>query len=242
MVIVVNQAYATKYLPGGSPVGPAGRSCGARTERIVGVVGDVKDTPADAGGASGVLVSAFADLVPVGEPRRAHGGRSVGDHADLRRLLHAMDPELPLADVRPLEDIAAAANGQRRFVLAMILLFAATATLLAIVGAYGVLTWSVRQRSRELGIRVALGAARSQVLALVVRQGIWFGVAGMIGGLALAFASTKVLQTLLFGVSPRDGWAYAAAGAAMLALTVLAALGPALTATRTNPVEVLRLE
>jgi ABC-type antimicrobial peptide transport system permease subunit len=140
-----------------------------------------------------------------------------------------MDPELPLADVRPLEDIAAAANGQRRFILAMILLFAATATLLAIVGAYGVLTWSVRQRSRELGIRVALGAARSQVLALVVRQGIWFGIAGMIGGLVMAFASTTVLQTLLFGVSPRDGWAYATAGATMLALSVLAALGPALT-------------
>src|SRR4026207_1754740 len=114
----------------------------------------------------------------------------------------------------------AGATGQRRFILAMILLFAGTATLLAIVGAYGVLTWSVRQRSRARGIRVAagaaggrgagrgggaggprvrgaLGGARRWVLGLVVRQGIWFGITVMIGGLLMALASTRVLQTLL---------------------------------------------
>ena len=241
MVIVVNQAYASKYFPGGSPVGQEVDLWGAH-RRIVGVVGDVKDTPAD----PAALPAFWYPHPQISFPSLSLVVRTTGAPAaatgDVRRLLHSMDPELPLADVRPLEDIAAAANGQRRFILAMILLFAGTATLLAIVGAYGVLTWSVRQRSRELGIRVALGAARSQVLALVVRQGIWFGIAGMIGGLGMAFASTTVLQTLLFGVSPRDGWAYATAGATMLALSVLAALGPALTATRTNPVEVLRLE
>ena len=241
MVIVVNQAYASKYFPGGSPVGQEVDLWGAH-RRIVGVVGDVKDTPAD----PAALPAFWYPHPQIPFPSLSLVVRTTGAPSaatgDLRRLLHSMDPELPLADVRPLEDIAAAANGQRRFILAMILLFAATATLLAIVGAYGVLTWSVRQRSRELGIRVALGAARSQVLGLVVRQGIWFGIAGMIGGLVMAFASTTVLQTLLFGVSPRDGWAYATAGATMLALSVLAALGPALTATRTNPVEALRLE
>src|SRR4029078_4770204 len=90
-----------------------------------------------------------------------------------RPLLRSLDAELPLAEVRTLDEIASAANGQRRFILAMILLFAGAATVLALVGAYGVLTWSVRQRSRELGIRVALGAARGQVLGLVVRQGVW---------------------------------------------------------------------
>ncbi len=124
----------------------------------------------------------------------------------------------------------------------MILLFAGAATVLALVGAYGVLTWSVRQRSRELGIRVALGAARGQVLGLVVRQGLWFAGVGLVGGLLVALASSRVLETLLFGVSPRDGWTFAVAGGAMLVLTVLAALGPALSATKTNPVEALRAD
>jgi len=172
--------------------------------------------------------------------------RTAGDPsamtADVRRLLRSLDAELPMAEVRTLDEIASAANGQRRFILAMILLFAGAATVLALVGAYGVLTWSVRQRSRELGIRVALGAARGQVLGLVVRQGLWFAGVGMVGGLLVALASSRVLETLLFGVSPRDGWTFAVAGGAMLVLTVLAALGPALSATKTNPVEALRAD
>jgi ABC-type antimicrobial peptide transport system permease subunit len=241
MVIVVNQAFAKKYFPDTGAVGQQLDLWGAH-RTIVGVVGDIKDTPTDAAAIPAfwyphpqITFRAMSLVVrTTGDPSALTG--------DVRRLLRRLDPELPLAEVRPLEDIAAAANGQRRFILAMILLFAATATVLAIVGAYGVLTWSVRQRSRELGIRVALGAARAQVLVLVLRQGVRFGVVGLLGGLVLAFASARVLQTLLFGVSPRDGAAYAFAAVAMLALSVVAALGPALTATRTNPVDVLRLE
>jgi predicted permease len=241
MVIVVNQAFAKKYFSDTSAVGQQLDLWGAH-RTIVGVVGDIKDTPTDTAAIPAfwyphpqITFRAMSLVVrTTGDPSALTG--------DVRRLLRTLDPELPLADVRPLEDIAAAANGQRRFILAMILLFAATATVLAIVGAYGVLTWSVRQRSRELGIRVALGAARTQVLVLVLRQGVRFGVVGLLGGLVLAFASARVLQTLLYGVSPRDGAAYAFAAVAMLALSVVAALGPALTATRTNPVDVLRLE
>jgi ABC-type antimicrobial peptide transport system permease subunit len=147
-----------------------------------------------------------------------------------------------LADVLTLDDIAIAANAQRRFLLAMIGLFSGAAILLAVVGAYGVLTWTVQQRGREMGIRVALGAQRSQVLSLVVGQGLWLGLGGLAGGLLVALASGRVLQTLLFGVSPRDGWTFGIAGGVMLVLTVLAALGPALSATRTNPVEALRAD
>jgi predicted permease len=240
-VLVVNRALATKFFGTIDPVGHRADLWGEK-RTIVGVVNDIKDSPADA---SAVPAFWFPHAqVPFSE--MALVVRTAGDPsamtADVRRLLRSLDAELPLAEVRTLEDIASAANGQRRFILAMILLFAAAATLLALIGAYGVLTWSVRQRSRELGIRMALGAARGQVLGLVVRQGLWFGGLGLAGGLLVALASSRVLQTLLFGVSPRDGWTFGIAGAAMLLLTILAALGPALSATRTNPVEALRAD
>jgi predicted permease len=240
-VIIVNEALARKFFGKIDPVGHQADLWGEK-RTIVGVVNDIKDSPADAS-----AVPAFwfpHSQIPFSE--MALVVRTTGDStamiADVRRLLRSLDAELPLAEVRTLDEIASAANGQRRFILAMILLFAGAATVLALVGAYGVLTWSVRQRSRELGIRVALGAARGQVLGLVVRQGLWFAGVGLAGGLLVALASSRVLQTLLFGVSPRDGWTFVIAGGTMLVLTILAALGPALSATRTNPVEALRAD
>jgi putative ABC transport system permease protein len=160
----------------------------------------------------------------------------------VRELLRARDPELALAQIETLDDIARAANGQRRFLLAMIALFTGAALVLALVGAYGVLTWTVRQRRRELGIRLALGAERKHVLSLVVGQGLRLGLFGLGAGFVVALASGQALRTLLYGVSPRDAFTFGIAGAAMLLLSAAAALGPAWSATRTNPVEVLRLE
>jgi len=105
-----------------------------------------------------------------------------------------------------------------------------------------VLTWTVRQRRRELGIRVALGADRKHVLSLVVGQGVRLGLIGLAAGLLIALAAGRILQSLLYGVSSRDGVTFGVAGMAMLALSAIAALFPALLASRTNPVEVLRLE
>jgi macrolide transport system ATP-binding/permease protein len=240
-VLVVNHALVAKFFGAVDPIGHQAEAWGEK-RTIVGVVSDIKDSPADS---SAVPAFWFPHAqIPVSEMAlvvRTAGNPSAMT-ADLRRLIRSFDPELPLAEVRTLDDIASAANGQRRFILAMLLLFAGAATVLALVGAYGVLTWSVRQRSRELGIRVALGAARGQVLGLVVGQGLWFAGLGLAGGLLVALASSRVLQTLLFGVSPRDGLTFGIAGGAILTLTILAALGPALSATRTSPVEALRAE
>lgn len=240
-VLVVNSALAAKYFPEEQAVGRLADVFGEK-RTIVGVVGDVKDTPSDV-----AAQPAFWFPHPqMTYPTLSLVIRTSSDPAAIvgpvRQLLRARDPELALAQIETLEAIARAANGQRRFLLAIIGLFTGAALVLAIVGAYGVLTWTVRQRRRELGIRVALGAERKHVLSLVVGQGLRLGLFGLGAGLAVALASGRILQTLLYGVSARDVLTFGIAGAAMLVLSAAAALGPAWSATRTNPVEVLRLE
>ena len=240
-VIVVNRAFQTTYLPHESAVGRQIALWGSKPT-IVGVVGDVKDTPADRAAIPAFWWPVTQNPFPTMSLVVRTGGDPAALGAEVRGLLHGLDPELPLADVLTLDDIALAANGQRRFLLAMIGLFSAAAILLAMVGAYGVLTWTVQQRSREMGIRVALGAQRSQVLSLVVGQGLWLGVGGLISGLLVALAAGSVLQRLLYGVSPRDLSTFVTVALVMLVLSAVAAFGPAWAATRANPVEALRAD
>jgi len=240
-VLVVNRALVTKYFPGEGAVGRLADVWGEK-RTIVGVVGNVKDSPSDAA----AQPAYWFPHSQVTFPTMSLVIRTTGDPAGLaglvRRVLHARDPALALAQIETLDNIARAANGQRRFLLAIIALFTGAALVLAVVGAYGVLTWTVRQRRRELGIRVALGAERRHVLSLVIGQGLRLGLFGLGAGLIVALASGRILQTLLYGVSPRDSFTFAVAGLAMLVLSGAAALAPAWLATRTNPVEVLRLE
>jgi predicted permease len=240
-VLVVNRALVARFFPEERAIGRVVEVFGDK-RTIVGVVGDIKDTPSDIAAlpaywfpypqvpfsAMTLVIRTSADPTSIVGP--------------IRQVLRARDPELALAQIATLEDIARAANGQRRFLLAIIALFTGAALVLAIVGAYGVLTWTVRQRRRELGIRVALGAERKHVLSQVVGQGVRLGVLGLAGGLLMALAAGRILQTLLYGVSPRDAFTFGIASAAMLVLSAAAALGPAWLASRTNPVEVLRLE
>jgi predicted permease len=241
-VVVVNRAFARKYLAGGPVVDRVVEFWDTKAA-IVGVVGDVKDQPADA-----EAVPAF--WWPIAQnPMRAVTlvVRTATDdplviEPDLRQVLARLDAQLPLAEVRTLESIAGNANAQRRFLLAMTLLFAVVALALAALGAYGVLSWTVRQRTRELGIRMALGADRRSVLRLVVGQGLRLAAVGLVVGLALALASGQVVARLLYGMSPRDAVTFLAAALVMLAISAVATLGPAVTATRTSPVEALRTD
>ena len=240
-MVIVNEALASRYFPGENSLGRV-LSIWDRPRTIVGIVASVKDSPTDA-----MAVPAFwwphaqqafaVEMLVVRTDRDA-----LEIVPELRRVLARLDPELPLADIRALDDVAAAATGQRRFVLAMTALFAGAALLLAAVGAYGVLAWTVRQRTRELGVRVALGARRQDVLLLVLTHGGRLALAGIVTGSIAALASGRVLQALLYGVSPRDAGTFAAAGGAMFVISCLAAAGPAWAATRANPVEALRLE
>jgi ABC-type antimicrobial peptide transport system permease subunit len=151
-----------------------------------------------------------------------------------------MDPELPLADVRTLEEVRHESVAQPRFLAFLLGAFAATALLLAVTGIYGTLAYLVAQRTYEMGVRMALGAHPSAIRGLIVRQGLVITLAGVIVGVPAAYALSRVLAHLLYGVAPTDAATFIAVPC-VLALTALAAAYfPARRATRVDPIIALR--
>jgi ABC-type antimicrobial peptide transport system permease subunit len=172
--------------------------------------------------------------------------RTRGDAEDavagLRAAVRALDPSLPLSRVRVMEDVVRASLARPRLTAALMTVFSAAAAALAAVGLYGVLSYAVARRSREFGVRMALGAERDDVIGLVARRGLGLAVLGLAVGLAGAFAASRAVESLLFGVEPHDPWSFATSAALLLAVAALASLVPAWRATRVHPVEALRSE
>jgi putative ABC transport system permease protein len=172
--------------------------------------------------------------------------RTSGDPAALgepiRRALAGLDPALPISEMRPLADYVTEARGAQRFTMILAAAFAAVALLLAAVGLYGVVAYSVAQRRREFGVRLALGALPAQVRALVVGQGVRVAAAGLAVGIPAAILVANLLRSQLFGVSPRDPWSYAAAIALLFAAAVSASWFAARRASSASALEALRAE
>ncbi|HEX6737162.1 MAG TPA: FtsX-like permease family protein, partial [Vicinamibacteria bacterium] len=162
--------------------------------------------------------------------------------AEVRAAVTALDPRLPIHDLRPLEDYARAARATRRFTMLLAAAFAAGALALTCVGVYGVLAYAVARRRREFGVRRALGAGGPQLLRQVMQEGLRFALAGCLGGLAGALLASRLLEAQLYAVDPRDPFTYAAAAAAILAGAALACWVPARRAMAVSPMEALRLE
>jgi ABC-type antimicrobial peptide transport system permease subunit len=158
----------------------------------------------------------------------------------LKREVKALDPRLALANVRTLDAVVAESLARQRFSVTVIACFAASALALAMVGLYGVIALSVGQRRREIGVRMALGARPSDVLRLVVGEGLRITMAGTLLGLIGAFALSRLVSSLLYGISATDGTTYAASAAAVVAVTLLATLVPARRATRVDPTSALK--
>jgi predicted permease len=215
---------------------------------IVGVVGDVRDNGVDQP-ATAVVYWPMAVTDFWGEeefvPRSmAYVLRSprVGTESfleEVRAAVWGVNPRLPLAQVRTLDEILQDSMARTSFTLVMLGIAAATALLLGGVGIYGVTAYSVAQRSREIGVRMALGARRSDVSRLVLRQGLALAVAGVAVGLAGAVALTRLMSALLFEVQPLDPATFAAAGVGAALLALAASWLPARRAARVDPVETL---
>jgi putative ABC transport system permease protein len=160
----------------------------------------------------------------------------------LRRVIWDIDAEATVPEVHTLEEVMAQSVAQRRFQMMLVLLFAAAALALAAFGTYGVLAYAVTRRTAEMGIRMALGAERGDVLRMVLRQGMLPVLAGLGVGAAAALAIGRYLESLLFHVSPRDPVAFGVSGAVLLLVSAAACLIPARRATRVNPIDALRFE
>jgi putative ABC transport system permease protein len=160
----------------------------------------------------------------------------------IRSEIHRVAPDLPIESNSTMDEAVAASVAQPRFRMVLLALFAMAATLIATCGLYGLMAYPVTQRRREIGVRMALGAARGAVLRLVLMRALRIVVAGLMVGLAGAAGVTRVLQTFLFGVTPTDPIAFAIVTLLLLAVGLMAAWLPARRATRIDPCAALRAE
>jgi putative ABC transport system permease protein len=160
----------------------------------------------------------------------------------VRMVVRSLDPEQPVADVARMEDRLRASLSMQRFQLDLLGAFAVVALVLAAVGVYGVLSYSVRLRMHEIGVRMALGATGSDVLRMTARHGLALGVAGILIGVVAALGVTRMMASLLFGIQPNDAATFLGASLVLLAVVGIATLVPSARAARTDPMAVLRAE
>jgi putative ABC transport system permease protein len=160
----------------------------------------------------------------------------------IRKEVQAIDPDQPIAAVKPMTEWVESSVAAPRYRTTLLALFAALAMVLAATGIYGVMSYSVAQRTHEIGVRMALGARRFDVLKLVVRQGMLLTIIGVIVGLGGAFALTRVMSSLMFGVTTKDPITFVAVAALLVVVAFIACFVPARRATKVDPLVALRYE
>jgi putative ABC transport system permease protein len=248
LVAVINQAAARTYWPNQDPVGKRVRMLGrlgrARQDwtTIVGVIADARtESLADAG-----IPQMYLDIYQRPAKFIAFYVRGQVDPAaipaQVRAQIQSVDAQLPVFRAETLDDVLSSSLSVRRFSMEMVALFAATALLLAALGIYGTISFLVNEQSREIAIRLALGAQRSNILRMVLRQGLTLAAAGATVGLVGALIVSRLMAGLLFGVSPYDLSTFAGVTAVLTAVAIAASYVPALRAMRLDPIATLHAE
>lgn len=254
---VVSEAFADRFWPNDAAIGRGVRCCNANGPfyRITGVTGPVRTHGLDR--APGQVVYFPMMPFPSGSDAsersgiegwpvymymvvRARPGHEMSLLPAITRLVNELDAQVPITEITSMEDVVAKSLARRSFTMMLLVTAAVLALLLSGVGIYGVISYIVAQRRGEIGIRMALGAQRGAVHAMVVRQSLGMVVAGVAIGLAVSFATTRVLGALLFGVSPTDPLVLAAATAVLILLAAAASYAPTRRASQVDPVEALR--
>ena len=245
-VVIINDVLARRFWPGGDAVG---KRLGFEDDEgkqewreVVGIVGNVKHERLDAEAKPEVFVPYrqaprnFMTLVV----------RTSSDPASMiaaiREQVLAIDKDQPVFDIKTMEERLSKAVAQSRFIMLLLAVFSALALALSAIGIYGVMAYTVSQRTHEIGIRMALGAQSRDVLRMVVRQGMTLAMTGVVIGLVAAFALTRVMTSLLYGVTATDPWTFSVVALVLSAVALLAIIIPARRATRIDPMEALRYE
>jgi putative ABC transport system permease protein len=242
---IVNEAFVRKHMPTEDPLGKQ-ISVWMNKENpfgeIVGVVGDVKERTLDKEPEPTIYYIhshlAYGEMVFV--LRAENDAMALAEPA--RKIINGMDPELPVSQVRTMETVVRQTFASQQFSAVLLGGFSLSSLLLAAIGIYGLLAYSVTQRTREIGLRVALGAEPGSIIRMVVASGARMVITGAAAGLAAALALSGLLKSLLFGIGPRDPLTFIVAPAIFVAVALVAAYVPARRAARVSPMEALRTE
>jgi len=244
-IAVISEAAARQFWPGESPLGKRihiAVSMGVREEprEVVGVVGDVRTRSLALEPVPVIYVPATQYVADEMTILARTPGNPMAALPLVKTTLASIDHEVAISRVRTMEDVVAASVAQPRFRMTLLAVFAVVSLMLAAIGVYGMVAFSVNQRRTELGLRLALGAKPRDLLRLVLRQGITPVAVGLVCGLAGAIAVTRVMQTLLFGVSALDPFTFLAVASMLLAVAVIACYVPARRAMTVDAVSALR--
>jgi putative ABC transport system permease protein len=241
-VIIISEALARKHFPAENPIGQM-INAGAQRE-VVGVVADVKPRGLELESKPQIYLP-YAQK-PTNATFLTFTIRTAGEPLSLASAAEGeigkLDKDLPVANIRTMEEIVSASLQQRRLMMLLFGGFAVIAVALAAIGIYGVIGYSVAQRTHELGIRMALGAQLTDVLKLVLKEGMVLALVGVAIGIGGAFALTRLITGLLFGVTPTDSVTFGAVAGGLLVVALLACYIPARRATKVDPLVALRYE
>jgi putative ABC transport system permease protein len=248
-VIIVSETFARQFFPNEDAIGkrvkPGISSIEGEEEtmrEIIGVVGDIRNRGLDSESRPAYYVPEtqipFSQMVAVVKT-------TVEPHSlvpAVTKEVNAMDPDVPLFAVKTMDEYLSASVARPRFNSTLLAIFAAVALVLTVVGLYGVMSYSVAQRTNEIGIRLALGAQTRDVMMMIVKQGSKLILIGLAIGLVAAYALTRFLASLLFGVTAKDPLTFAAVALVLALVALLACYLPAWRATKVDPMEALRCE
>jgi len=244
-IAIVNDALARNVFPGQDPIGKQITHFGPDdlTLQIIGIVGNVRHVGLDAAPHSEIYqLLGQAEWPSMSVAIRSATSDPTSVTSAAQNVVWSVNEDVPLANVRTMQDLIANSVQRRKFSMLLLTMFAGVAMLLAAIGLYGVMSYSVAQRTHEIGIRMALGARRPDVLALVVKQGMVLALMGIAAGAVLSLAMTRLISGMLFGITATDPLTFAGVAALLGTVAFLANYLPARRASKVDPMVALRCE
>ncbi len=240
--VVINETMANTFWPHRSAIGKRVRPGRVGWCTVVGVIADMKNGGLDRPAGTELFIPYRLEASDTPNVLIRTTGNPLSLMRQARRVVTSIDPSLPVAKVRAMDDVIAAASARPRFLTIILGLFSILALVLATVGIYGVISYSVEQRTSEFGIKIALGAEPRRLLLQVIGQGLLLGVVGVVAGVLSSLLLTRFLEGMLFGVSRFDLSAFLGTGAVLVAAAILASFLPAFRAMSVEPIKALRYE